>query len=775
MDKASLACSIGSFAFFAVGVACSFLLARLVDSSRGSAEEWVYSEESGFSAERALSLFATTSSTPELVTALSFINVTDPDDFDTLSDKQASKEEISQVVLIRRVDPSFLDSVASEMSEMYNTTIVPKYITDRDVEGDLYVVEYVFPRDEFILGLVINSEESRADAVNTAVQSGEATFLDNVVLADTRELGRVGYYPIISSRPSPSNNRMLAMVIRYNVMFERFVTELESTFPGTDVEIFVDGTKVFDSEPQRDLDDDNSMRFNSSVMDILVSELDNQEYSDFFVYLFVSGVAIVASLAVTLLLMNGSRVRAERYSSLKSRFIADISHEIRTPMNGILGMSELLAEKNLDSTSKYYVKTISSCGATLMALINDILDMSKIEAGLLDIREDTIRVQDVVKSTVKNALIAYRMKHESNKIKLEIILEFVDGVPEKIVGDGFRIQQVLINLLTNSLKFTDAGFIKVVVSCVKKGDAKPRARPRARPRATAISCVEEGDSKPRVESGAESRAKRYIRVSVQDTGCGMTQDGAKEAFKAFKQVHSRTDVGGTGLGLSICRQLCGLMGGEIVCSSTLGVGTTVTFTVEAKTPPEPSGTVPPLRKVYTDATVDDAKNTESSASSIACALDPITTLDPQESSTHPKILVVDDVLVNRKLLSRILKSLGVDADTCDNGLQAVQMCDAGRYSLVLMDMVLPVMNGVDACAKIRSGTRNKETPVVFVSANVQSDVISRCAEVGGSGFVTKPVTKAEIVEVFARHCSPEEKEHARRHLNDAGAHPAIAK
>ncbi|CBJ26502.1 Histidine kinase receptor [Ectocarpus siliculosus] len=773
MDKASLACSIGSFVFFAVGVACSFLLARLVDSSRGSAEEWVYSEESGFSAERALSLFATTSSTPELVTALSFINVTDPDDFDTLSDKQASKEEISQVVLIRRVDPSLLDSVASELSGMYNTTIVPRYITDRDVEGDLYVVEYVFPRNELVLGLVVNSEESRADAIDTAVQSGEATFLDNVVLADTGELGRVGFYPIISSWAWPSNNRVLAMVIRYNALFESFVTELESTFPGTEVEIFVDGNKVFDSEPQRDLDDDNSMRFNSSVMDILVSELDNQEYSDFFVYLFVSGVAIVASLAVTLLLMNGSRVRAERYSSLKSRFIADISHEIRTPMNGILGMSELLAEKNLDSTSKYYVKTISSCGATLMALINDILDMSKIEAGLLDIREDTIRVQDVVKSTVKNALIAHRMKHESNKIKLEIALEFVDGVPEKIVGDGFRIQQVLINLLTNSLKFTDAGFIKIVVSCIKKGDVKPRARPRARPRATAISCVEEGDSKPRVESGA--RAKRYIRVSVQDTGCGMTQDSAKEAFTAFKQVHSRTDVGGTGLGLSICRQLCGLMGGEIVCSSTLGVGTTVTFTVEAKTPPEPGGTVPPLRKVYTDATVDDAKNTESSASSIACALDPITTLEPQENSTHPKILVVDDVLVNRKVLSRILKSVGVDADTCDNGLQAVQMCDAGRYSLVLMDMVMPVMNGVDACAKIRSGTRNKETPVIFVSANVQSDVISRCSEMGGSGFVTKPVTKAKIVEIFARHCSPEEKEHARRHLNDAGAHPATGK
>ncbi|CAM9469202.1 unnamed protein product [Ectocarpus fasciculatus] len=771
MEKASFACLIGTFVFFAVGVACSFLLAKLVDSSHESAEEWVYTEEARFSAERVLSLFATTSSPPELVTALGFINITNPEDFDTLSGKQASKEEISQVVLLRRVDPSLLDSVVSEMSEIYNTTIDPIYITDRDVEGDLYVVEYVFPRNEIILGLVVNSEESRADAIDTAVQSEEATFLDNVVLADTGELGRVGFYPIVSSW-APSIDCIIAMVIRYDGLFEGFVAEVQSTFPGTEVEIFVDGNRVLDSEPQKDLEGDKSMRFSSNVIDIHISEFDNQEYSDVFVYLFVSGVAIVASLSVVLVLMNGSRARAERYSSLKSRFIADISHEIRTPMNGILGMSELLADMNLDPTSRYYVKTISSCGATLMALINDILDMSKIEAGLLDIREDTIKVQKVIKSTVDSVWVAQRMKLGSNKIRPEIILEFADRVPEKIVGDGFRIQQVLSNLVTNSLKFTDTGFIKIVVSCVEKGDSKPRARPRATSRATVVSCAEEGDSKPRAESRAESRAKRYIRVSVQDTGCGMTQDGAKEAFKAFKQVHSRTDVGGTGLGLSICRQLCGLMGGEIVCSSALGVGTTVTFTVEAKAPPEPGKTAPPLRKVYTDAAVEEATNKENSSSSVSSALEPIKTLKPQEKSTCPKILVVDDVLINRKVLSKILlTSVGVEADTCDNGLQAVHMCDVCKYSLVLMDMVMPEMNGVDACAQIRSGTRNKETPVIFVSANVQSDVISKCFEVGGDGFITKPVTKAKVVEAFARHCSPEEKEHARRYANDAGAHP----
>eukprot|EP00752_Nemacystus_decipiens_P016464 g14718.t1 len=746
---------------------------RLADSSLASLEEQVYTEESGFFAEGCLSLFATTSLTPGLVDALSFINVTNPEDFETLSDKLVSTEGISRVTLLRRVNQSLADSAATDIGDKHNITIDLTYIADHDIEGDLFVVEYVVPRaeEQLVLGFVVNSEESRADVINTAVQSGEPTFLDNVVLADTEELGRLAFYPIVPSSSWRSIDNMLTMVIRYNALFEPFVAQLRSTFPASEVEIFVDGNRVYDSHPLKDMDGGNSMLFTSSMVDILVSKFDRSGYSDVFVYVFVSGAAIVTSLLAVVSFLNGSRVRAERYSSLKSRFVADISHEIRTPMNGILGMSELLADMNLDPTSMYYVTTISSCGASLMTLVNDVLDMSKIEAGLLDIREDTITVQQIVKSAVDSCWVAYRMKPGSARGKLEMILEFEAGVPEKMLGDGCRIQQVLSNLLSNSLKFTDAGFIKIVVSCVDKGGSKSGAKPSGKSKARFVSRVEGEHRKSRAQPRGKSRANGYLCVSVQDTGSGMTQDGAKEAFEAFKQVHSRTDVGGTGLGLSICRQLCELMGGEIACSSVLGVGTTVTFTVEAKAPPGPDRTAPPLRNVYKNEPVDVEKMSKSPASAVAGALDPIRNMEPQENSTHPKILVVDDVLINRKLMSRMLQSIGIDADTCDNGLQAVQMCEIRRYSLILMDVVMPVMDGVEACAEIRSKDPNKETPVVFVTANVQSNEIARCLEAGGGGFVPKPVSKAMLVEVFARHCSPEEKEHVRRYLDDADAHP----
>lgn len=753
---------------FASSISCSYFLARFVDDSFRTAERRVYVEDSGFVAHRCLSLFDSTSSRPPLADALGFINVTSPGVFDALSEKQTSAAGISAVSLCSRVHPSLAPEAAAELSEMYNTTIDLTYITDYHIGGDLFVLDYTYPENAGVLGLVVNSDEPRAVAVNTTVQSGEPAFLDHIVLADTGEPGRVAFYPVVSQQPIDT---LFIAVIRYAALLEPLISQFKSTFPGSEVEVLVDGKAVFTSNPGRELSTEkNTMRFNSGAMEIIIPPHQGYTHGAHFVYMFVSGTVIVTCVASTLFIMNRSRARAVRYSSLKSRFLADMSHEIRTPMNGILGTTELLADTNLDPASRYYVNTISSCGANLMTLINDILDMSKIEAGLLDIRKDVTIVQQVIQSAVDHVWLAHRTKNGGVVGNLKLIVEFSPGVPEKIVGDGVRIQQVLSNLLTNSLKFTTTGYVKVVVSCFYTGRPGQRNILKlgitGNTRRMAVCCTDDG--------GPGSVGKRYIRVSVRDTGSGMTTDGVKGAFEAFKQVHTAADMGGTGLGLSICKKLCGLMGGDIEIFSAVRKGTTVTFTIEAKASPGLHKLTAPSRHVYTHATPGAIPGTTPtlrrtrnlSRSAISHTLEPVLTMTPRERSTHPKVLVVDDVSINRKLLVNILLGVGVAADTCDEGLRAVQMCDATKYSFILMDMVMPVMNGTEATKRIRSNKLNSDTPVVFVSANVQPDSIARCDASGGNGFVTKPVSKTSIMEVLVMHCSPDEKEHVRRHLSN---------
>ncbi|CAM9401283.1 unnamed protein product [Ectocarpus sp. 12 AP-2014] len=725
--RASYMYPVGGF-LFATGIAASFVLAKVVNSTLREADELVYTEDARFISQISIDRFHSASATPTIADALTLIDVVDPDDFDVLSAILVNTSGISLLGLTDRVDQSLARAKAEELGEIYNSTVDLIYLTNQAVTGDLFVLGYVVPRVTDVLGLVLNSEASRSAAISTLLQTGGPSFLDHVELADTGELARLAFFPVIATG-QVEISQVLVMVIKYADLFQPFVEQLKITFPDSDMRVLINGETVLESAVTGTYDEGFEMT--EGDVTVIVSKFDglgNDRHT--FLYVFVSGVTVVSCLAAVVTILINARDRAIRYSSLKSRFVADISHEIRTPMNGILGMSELLAEMDLESTARYYAKTIESCGATLMALINDILDMSKIEAGLLEIREDTIKIQQVVRSTVDSLWAVHRMKHESNM--LEVILEFEEGMPEKILGDGVRIKQVLTNLLTISLKFTDAGHIKISAKCLVGG------------------------------------AKRHVQVSVEDTGTGMTQEGVRQAFQAFKQVHSRTDVGGTGLGLSICKQLCGLMGGEIVCSSAIGVGTTVTFTVEAKSPPrddvcEDEKSMPYFRNVYFNGALDAKKEAEYTASSVSDPLETIRDLPPEETAVEPKILVVDDVLINRKLLSRILQTIGVKAETCDNGLQAVQMCETCRYSIILMDITMPVMDGVDACAHIRSNNGlNRKTPVIFVSANVQSDAIQRCKEAGGSGFLTKPVGKVMVIEALTKHSSAQEREFVRR-------------
>ena len=712
--------------FFIIGAISSFFLASFVEDSLEFAEERIYNSDAELTARGALEDFMSTRNIPSLVDSLSLINVSSTQDFEILSNREINSKGVTRVSLVRITESSRQDDIIEELSVIYNKTLQYTYVSDRYVGDKIFYLAFTAPRNDDIVGLVVNSEELRATALENLIQTGEDIVVDNVALADSGEPGRIIFYPI-----NPGINRNVSMilgtVINYFNLFDPVVHTFMGTFPESVIEVYIKGIQVFNSNPSKTFRESGSIDVINNDIIISVSGFKRSICDGIFIYLFISGVVIVSCVTSVICVLNMGRVKALRYSKLKSRFIADVSHEIRTPMNGILGMAELMGEQPLDPTSRYYTQIISSCGMTLMNLINDILDMSKIEAGLLDIRRELIKPRDVLQTTVGNLWETYRVNDIPSKRKdLKIILDVNPTVPEKIHGDRVRIQQVLSNILTNSLKFTDSGCIKIDVSSINGGN--------------------------------------HIKFIISDTGSGMTQDGVKNAFKAFKQVHCRNNKGGTGLGLSICQKLCSLMGGEIKCCSEIGVGTTITFTIRVDN--IDSEWCPEFKQVYTNETTGIYMiGTESSSSSLD-PLDIIRSMSPSCVSIPPRILVVDDVLVNRKLLEKIIKTIGLCVDTCDNGLQAVQICDTSKYSIILMDMVMPVMDGIEACKKIKMGAINRDTPIIFVSANVHSESIKECDNSGGDGFITKPINKAKVLDVFIKHFSVEEKEYVRRYIKD---------
>lgn len=718
-----------AFVVFSGGIFTSYLIANILDSSILKNEKDVYINEVDIIADTMFLNFERIISSSYMIDVLQVLDIESPEDYDLISTNLVNTTGISRVSFINIIDPSNASLEESQLSEVYNSSIVLNYITDFEILGDLFVLEYTSPRLIDIIGLVVNSEEKRNSAMNDILSTGEPVFTDGVILADTNELGRISFYPIFREE---NITNILGVIINYQDFFKTFSDNILLVFDWCHIEVVINGNIVFESnEENENVGHDLSIFYERNGIIIGFSGFKEPGYSSIFFYMLVSGIFLVTCTAIIISILNLLRMRAQRDSKFKSRFIADMSHEIRTPMNGILGMTELLLEQSLESSSRYYAKTIQSCGVILMGIISDILDMSKIEAGLVEIKHREINITSITQDCIENIWTTYNIQNGVTRRKLETILKIKEGVPDIIIGDGIRINQILSNIFTNSMKFTDSGTIKVTISYIK-----------------------------------HEKKGSFIQFEIEDTGIGMNPDKIEDAFKPFKQVHSRVDMGGTGLGLSICKKLCGLMGGEISCTSKIGIGTTIVFSVKITLPENRlsnSEINSPKIKIYTNGSISD-DNSVKNASSSSDAIERFSVMEPIETFIHPNILVVDDVSVNRQLLSKILSSLGVNPKICENGLQATQICETEKFSIILMDMVMPVMDGVDSCKHIKLKTINKDTPIIFISANAQSSAIQKCEDAGGDDFITKPINKKKIIETIVRYSCPEELEFIRRYV-----------
>jgi signal transduction histidine kinase/ActR/RegA family two-component response regulator len=386
-----------------------------------------------------------------------------------------------------------------------------------------------------------------------------------------------------------------------------------------------------------------------------------------------------------------ARDAAQAATRAKSVFLANMSHEIRTPLNGVLGMTQALQAGELGSEAHEMVETIRESGATLMTSVDDVLDLSKIESGRMEIFPVDSRLADVVEGCSR------LFRPEASEKGIEVYATVDPSVPDRLSFDATRVRQCLYNLVSNAIKFTDRGKITIRASGGKEADGRTR-----------------------------------INVAVADTGPGIDTKTQDRLFQAFSQADQSTTRRhrGTGLGLAISRDLARLMGGDIVVRSRPGAGAEFTLSFLAAPARHPAPKPRPQRTAPAAKQIADQGATRVRGA---------------------RILLTDDNAINRQVARLFLQPLGAEITEAGNGREALDLLEKQPFDLVLLDCNMPVMDGMEAIVRIRSsGAPWARLPVIALTANAMSGDRERLIALGMSGYVSKPVDRLELYAEIER-------------------------
>ena len=395
---------------------------------------------------------------------------------------------------------------------------------------------------------------------------------------------------------------------------------------------------------------------------------------------------------------------AESASKAKSAFLANMSHEIRTPINGILGMDSMLLKECKDESLRDYALNIQSAGQTLLSLINDILDISKIESGKMEILPVTYSVFTVLNDCYN--MVAVRAKDKN----LELVMDISPEIPTALFGDEVRIRQVVNNLLSNAVKYTNEGSITLSVRSEK----------------LSVDPIQGGNSK---------QVKLFIQV--KDTGIGIREKDREKLFNDFVRLDEKRNrnIEGTGLGLNLTKQLLDMMGGTIEVESTYGEGSVFTVCLLQQVSDEkPLGDFEKLYKQHVNV-VDAAHE--------------------RFEAPEAKILVVDDVQMNLKVFAGLLKDTKIQIDTAMNGAEALELIQGKHYDVIFLDHMMPVMDGVEAFRRMKLLEKNPNaiTPVVMLTANAVSDARNGYMDEGFSDYMAKPIREEVLLSTLKKFLS----------------------